>query len=302
MKRHLSIKGTVRELINKADGSDNVRDNEDKIKTGLFELDYKTDGVRRGECILLAGVGGIGKTALALEIIKNNCSMGRKAVWFSNMSKKLITRHLLSMKSGIIVPRINRSLKPKDRNELKVAAREISEYSFEIDDTTCMNLDLIRKKCRKIKRGCGLDIVVIDYLQDVSIARRKWFQPHGSNYAYICKVLKEMAKNLDVCILIISSLPWRRIEYRINKRPLLSDLEKYGPIQGYMDDILLIYRDIFYHKDGKKNTAEVIVAKSSRGQPTGIVELCTDEYLSRFYSPLEGFMPIPDLSDGLPFC
>lgn len=89
-----------------------------------------------------------------------------------------------------------------------------------------------------------------------------------------------MAKELDVCVLATSPLN-RRLEQRVDKRPILSDLRGSGALEDIPDIIMFLYRDEIYNKEGNnpnKGKAEIIIGKNRNG-PIGTVKMnFTPEY------------------------
>ena len=90
----------------------------------------------------------------------------------------------------------------------------------------------------------------------------------------IFREFKELAKELDMPIILLSQLP-RTTENREDHRPMLSDLAWFGDIGKICDVVMFLYRDEYYYLDtDKKGIAEVIVAKN----PIGAVGCCELRY------------------------
>ena len=303
-KQNYRIKNRINEIFRKMEDCRYHEDGSKKIYTGCFKLDERTDGLYKRELTLLGARPSLGKSLLALQIIENACEREKKTILFTNYSGSVMTKRLLSMVSGIDFCKImENDLKWEERKALKRTAKAVSTYPLIIDDQTCMNFDMIRKRCRNVKKTEGLDFVVIDYLQEMSVVNW-WFRPKKANdvYLYIVKELERMARELDIAVLLLSSLP-DTIEKRSCKRPLFKDFDAYGPITSYASLVLTLYRDEYYHYEGERNTAEIGIHKAKREKTLcRIVNLKTDLGKSRFYSMCDAFMPIPsNIVDELPF-
>lgn len=146
-----------------------------------------------------------------------------------------------------------------------------------IDDTPGISISDLRAKCRRLKAEKGIQMVIIDYLQLMKGNAGK-----GGNreqeIAHISRSLKELAKELDVCVIALSQLS-RAVESRGgDKRPQLSDLRESGSIEQDADMVMFLYRPEYYEfeTDDEGNStegqAEVIIAKQRNG-PTGNVKL-----------------------------
>ena len=303
-RQNYRIRHRVNDIFRKMDDHTCHEDNSNKINTGCYAIDSKTDGgLFKRELTILGGRPAMGLSLLALNMIDNACACGKKTILFTGYSGNMMTKRLLAMASGISFPKImENDLEWDEKRELKRAARSVAAYPLIIDDQTCMNLSEIKKRARSVKKNEGLDFIVIDYLQAISVVKW-WFQPKNAayTYVYICKELEKLARELDVAILLITWLS-DKLDKRSFKRPLLKDFDMYGPITSYANLILTLYRDTYYYHDGDK-AAEIGIQKAKRDNPVcHIVKLETDLANSRFYYGYNGFMPIPIDFDGkLPF-
>src|SRR5690606_20543609 len=131
--------------------------------------------------------------------------------------------------------------------------------------------DVLRSKCRRLKREHGLGLVVIDYLQLMQVPGNS--ENRATEISEISRSLKALAKELNVPVIALSQLN-RSLETRTDKRPVMADLRESGAIEQDADIILFIYRDEYYNKENSpdKDLAEVIIGKHRSG-PTGSVKL-----------------------------
>ena len=106
-------------------------------------------------------------------------------------------------------------------------------------------------------------------------------EPRDDELSRIVVGLKEMATQLDVPVVVLSQLN-RDLEYRENKRPMLSDLRETESLEQHGDIVLMLYRDEYYNPETQdKGIAELIFTKHSNG-PLGTIKLGFDPQFNRF--------------------
>lgn len=235
------------------------------IEAGIKNLDGYTGGFRAGELIVLGARPSMGKTALALGIVRNAAQTGKSIAFFSlEMSSEQICHRLLADMTNINLARITtHSLLDRHYPLVVQAAADANRYRIHVGESA-ENLGSV---CRQIKHRHGLDLVVIDYLQLMSANA----QSREQEISTISRRLKGLARQLGCPILVLSQLN-RNLEQRANKRPQLSDLRESGAIEQDADLVLLLWRPGYYDPDSDQTQAELIVAKHRNG-PTGFVDL-----------------------------
>ena len=124
----------------------------------------------------------------------------------------------------------------------------------------------------KLRRLGNVDLVIIDYLQLMSSAKR--IDNRVQEISEITRNLKIMAKEIDVPVVTLSQLS-RASEQRNDHRPVLSDLRDSGSIEQDADIVLFLYREGYYDsgnvdENQNKNLGECIVAKNRHGETRSI--------------------------------
>lgn len=253
------------------------------IGTGFKKLDEMTAGLHPGEMTIIAARPSMGKTAFSLNIAQHVALRLKKTVaYFSlEMGKESMMMRMLSAESKVSMSEIrNGRIQDSAWPKLINAASALSEASIFIDDTPGVSPFEIRSRARRLKAEHGLDVIMIDYLQLMSMKQK--YNSREQEVAEISKSLKAIAKELQIPIIALAQLN-RGVEGRTEKKPMLSDLRESGSIEQDADVIMMLYRDDYYDKENpeKQGHAEVIVGKQRNGA-TGPVKLRFDAQYNRF--------------------
>ncbi|HID0769532.1 TPA: replicative DNA helicase [Clostridium botulinum] len=234
------------------------------MKTGLKSLDKATNGLKRGELIVIAGRPSMGKTCLALNIGSN---MGKKVGLFElEMGKEDLGMRRLAAKTLINGYKLQQGkMNDKEWARLSTRANEMAYKNNVFTDTSsCLTMLEIKSKCKKIKIKYGLDVVIIDHIGLIEPSNKN--ESKNNQISEITRQAKIIAKDLDVAVICLSQLS-RAPETRTDKRPILSDLRDSGSIEQDADLIMFVYRDEYYDNETEdKGIMEVIIGKQRNGK------------------------------------
>jgi len=180
--------------------------------------------------LYLAGRGMIPthNSTLALDLARAAAlKHGLATVMFSlEMSRNEITMRLLSAEARVPLHAMRTGqMGEDDWTRLARRMSEVVDAPLFIDDSPNMSLMEIRAKCRRLKQRHSLRLVIVDYLQLMSSARK--VENRQQEVSEMSRSLKLLAKELDVPVVAVSQLN-RGPEQRNDKRPLLSDLRESG--------------------------------------------------------------------------
>ena len=245
------------------------------LPTGYTEFDMMTAGLQPTDLVILAARPAMGKTTFALNIAEYAAIKSKKAVavFSMEMSAGQLAMRLISSVGRINATRLRTGqLEDEDWSRVTSAIRILKDQAkVFIDDTPGLSPDVLRSKARRLKREHDLGLIVIDYLQLMSVPGNS--ENRATEISEISRSLKALAKELNVPVIALSQLN-RSLETRTDKRPVMADLRESGAIEQDADMIVFIYRDDYYNKETSpdKGLAEIIIGKQRSG-PTGSCKL-----------------------------
>jgi len=269
------------------------------VETGFKKVDEILGGLHRTDLIILAARPGVGKTAFALNIAEHAASVGNKVLIFSlEMSTTQLGQRLLSMSANVPLSNIRSgNITQADWDSISDAQDSFEKVDLAVDESSGITPIEMKNKCRRFKaeRG-GLDLVIIDYLQLMSMGGYKG-DNRVNEISAITRSIKIMAKELDCAVVLLSQLS-RAAEQRTGHKPQMSDLRESGSIEQDADVIIFLKRDDYY-EDDKENepanvdpstglTCQVNIAKHRNGS-TGLVTLAWVPKYTKFGNMATGY-------------
>nr|QCI07107.1 replication helicase subunit [Hypnea pannosa] len=210
----------------------NIKNSEIIIKSGFKHLDGITTGLPPGDLIIIAGRPSTGKTSFIINIAYNILKQfdTQICIFSLEMTRKQILQKIISVGSTIPLHLILQGeINSKEWNIIVKICQNILTSKIYINDTTNISIENIlntsQKICQEINKKT---IIFIDYLQLINSQYSIFFN-RNEELSYITRKLKITAQLLKIPVIVLSQLN-RRIETRINKKPLLSDLKESGCI------------------------------------------------------------------------
>lgn len=249
------------------------------ITTGFLDLDKLLGGLQPTDLVIVAARPGMGKTSFALNVAENAAKAGHSVLIFSmEMSKEQLGQRMLSMSSLVDMEHIKTgNLTPGEWENISDAQDGFEDLKISIDDASEVSILEMKNKCRRLKAERGLDLIVIDYLQLMSLGYN--VEQREKEVSAITRNIKILAKELDCAVVLLSQLS-RKTEARTDHRPQLADLRDSGSIEQDADVVIFLRREDYYQNEdepaevdpGGSSTCEVSIAKHRNG-PTGTIRL-----------------------------
>ncbi len=262
------------------------------VPSGYTKLDRLTCGWQKSDLIIIAARPSMGKTAFVLSMTRNIAiDHGKSIAIFSlEMASLQLINRLMVSEAEIPSDKIrNGNLTDDEWSKLDYRIKRLEEAKIFIDDTPAISVFELRAKCRRLKRQHDIDLIIVDYLQLMTVNGDSRSN-REQEVSAISRSLKALAKELEVPVIALSQLN-RSVEARTgNKRPQLSDLRESGAIEQDADVVAFIHRPekygILQDEQGNslKGFAEIIIAKHRNG-PLGDINLKFIDECVKFVEP-----------------
>ncbi|RKY14440.1 MAG: replicative DNA helicase [Planctomycetota bacterium] len=249
------------------------------IPSGFYDLDEKTGGFQKGDLIVLAARPSMGKTTLALNIAERVAVHQRKpvAIFSIETSAERVTESILCLHTKTNLARLRQGrLSAEEFERISLGIGELAEAPIFINDANPLTPMLLKSIARRLKQKHDIQLLIVDYLQLMTVPGEKDRQ---KMVAQISGHLKGLAKELNIPVIAISQLRRAAEEH---ERPRLSDLRESGAIEQDADVVLLLWRSDYHEQNAPpRGEAELIIAKQRHG-PRGVVYLFYDFSVLRF--------------------
>lgn len=247
------------------------------MKFGIEFLDNVIGGLFKGELTTIAARSGVGKTALALQIMLNCIDQGKKVLFISReMSKEQVFMRNIMKRTGVSAKSMkNKNLSEDDWKKIINVMSEFNKDNLIYINDKISTISLLRKRIRELKP----DLVIVDYIQLMNVEGN--MQNREREVASLSRELKNITLDFDMPVIQLSQLndemkdfrPWGERPMRDSKaifhdsnnviyihEPVNSDFdEAVENIKRNKNDVLSA------KKDGIK-LVDLIVAKCRDGE------------------------------------
>lgn len=286
------IAAVLKESISEIMNTKNKQGELSGIPSGYPDLDERTDGFQKSELIVIAARPSMGKTSFGLNLVTNAALKYNKkiGVFSCEMSKTSLVRRMLCSEALVNELALKKGLFSKqDEDKIVRSAGRLYETTIIFDDTPNIPILELRSKARKMKKDYDIDMILIDYLQLVTVGDEMGKSaPRHEQIAYISRSLKGLARDLNVPVIALAQLN-RGLENRgDDSKPRLSDLKDSGSIEQDADVIIFIHKEMQQQKEDTPqnkdiDNREIIIGKNRNG-PTDTIKMVFLRNYTRFQS------------------
>ncbi len=275
------------------------------LTTHIPELNKKIVGLFPGEMIIVAGPPSMGKTSLILETATFNSRKGKKILFVSlDQTKGAVYDRIIASTAGLPIYKLttNGLSQQEIAKVVSVGTELMKDRGLFVCDPAGLSARDIKVIARRIKHKHGLDAIIVDYLQQVRWRGRA--DSRTMEITYISGEMKDMAKELNVAVIVLSQLNRTYENLKDGELPRMSMLRDSGALEQDANLILFPWIPLQFIKthygenskqylgsvqSGEDPRAKIIIAKYKDG-PTGIVECYWKPEKMSFYTKPNFYM------------
>jgi len=244
------------------------------IPSGFPRIDDKTKGWQDGDLVIPFGSTSMGKTAFSLCSARNAAREGFTTVIHSlEMPAKQLVRRLIQMEARVSLRQT--TIPDAEMERVVQATSKLADLPLIVREASALDPLTHRSRLRHLDHEHGLDLAVVDYLQEMRSSRQT-NSKHDEVHA-VASGLKDTAKELDIPVICPSQTSRSPDNRSGSKRPKLSDLREAG--EEPADTALGIYRPEYYgitiddNGNSTEGMAEIIISKQRNGEAGAIIDL-----------------------------
>jgi len=205
------------------------------ITTGFGNLNELLLGFRPRLLYIFGARPSRGKTALMLNMAIAASAGFRVGIINTESANQEMGMRILSSHSSINSQRLaSGQIQQNDFARLSHSSGELSKRNVFFYDEPNASLSTVISKCREMRRKDKVDIVFIDYLQNINFTEKN---TERENLGVISGRLKQTARQLEIPVVCLAQLR-RDAE---GGRPSMNDLLGSGKIEQDADVISLIW-------------------------------------------------------------
>ena len=233
-----------------------------RVFTDVDEIDRLTGGFRSRELILVTADTGVGKTLFAQQIRRRACQDGLVSLYAScEMTAGHLVSRELATEAGVDHWKMRRpeAISPQEMCTLLETANHACEKCRILDGE--ITLSRIRSTGRRMKSTSGLDLVIVDYDELVSVPGQTELDQQR-NLVIGCK---NLAVVLSIPVILISQLR-KSLQGEDRKRPTLQRIYGSGAKAKHASLVIYVDREYVRELKGDETAARICILKNRDGR------------------------------------
>ena len=247
--------------------NDAMRNNSDVVNSGIEPLDKITNGIRKGDYVVIAARTGVGKSALCLDFHLNTGLEKKWSMYCSTeMTRNEVILRSVAKASGVQLSVIRST--PDKINDQQMSdiirAKNILEKSKllfydDLRTVSAIEAEYFRNK----QRGINIRLIVVDYIQQLQSDVRK--SSRQEELSAISLRLMKLAVEEQITVVVCAQLNRTSDMY---SEPELSQIKDCGSIEQDATIVIGLSKE---RNDETKRITNCWVMKHRNGVPSECV-------------------------------
>ena len=206
------------------------------LETGIESLDIVLNGLQKGHLLIIAGLSGSGKSVFLTNIVFNLIKQNKHVLFVSTeMRDTEIVARMVAMECGQNIY-TNYTLQEKDIEAVSNTLNKLSKTNVTFNYKN-FDVDKIYQDAKLLQKQEKLDLLVVDYLQQLEVTGENMIFKENTLIKYISKKLKLIAQKLEIPVIAVSQFS-KSADAR--ERVNVADLYGSASIRQDADNIALI--------------------------------------------------------------
>ena len=258
-----SLSLLIRQTLNNPELKNNIptakSNTSQTILTGFADIDAKMNGIKKGELVLVAARPGMGKTAFMLTMANNIAQKSAKRVGLFSLERDglQLANRLLEKETGLPIEKLRAgNVKDADKQFVNEQIEALVGADIKVYNNQVLTIQGLVERTRQLVHADLVDVIIIDAFELIA---------NNQTPEDELREIKNMAIELNIPVLLFSTVTRTAELHQENKKPLLTDLHR--DMHIHADTVLLLYRPEYYlietdeAGNSLKGKAEVIIAK-----------------------------------------
>lgn len=202
----------------------------------IEEYQYLRQG--KPDLTVIAARPGHGKTALACQIASNVSEHSNVLLFSLEMSKEELKNRFLAQETGRSIKHL-KMVKPE---LLRAANERIKKKRILVDDTNGLDIGQLMSRAVDFSRQGNLSLVVVDYLQIITIGKQGL---KAELVSEITQKLKALARRINCPVLALAQMN-RSFDGRVadnpQAEPFMSDIADSSGVEKCADCVICLHK------------------------------------------------------------
>lgn len=248
------------------------------IPLGLADLDDYINPLLPGSITAIGARSGVGKTTLALDILRRAAyRYGKRSLFVSiEMTDREVFTKLLSAEAAVDHTKLlmGKPLLPMEERRVAEAANRIGSGDLVVADVDALTLADFRALVREYRP----DVTAIDFLGMCTLPKADRHDLAISDFVYGVKRISSE----EGCHTILLSQFNRAADNRTDKRPHMGDFKDSAGLEHAAHLALLMHRPDLVDEEDRPGEVDVFIGKQRNGAAGHVQPLAAQLHYSRF--------------------